>query len=118
MMSLLFDFAQWCSNSAPMVFVRDSRYGMPALQSVHLVGLTVLLAAILMLDMRLAGVAMMDWSPLGLERQLKPWALSAATLVLASGAVIFLGTPSKYLASNPFRVKMAALCLAIAFQFG
>src|SRR5436190_24027620 len=102
MMSLLFDVTQWCSTSAPIVFVRDSRYGMPALQSVHLVGITVLLASIFMLDARLAGVGMMDWSPLSLERQLKPWALGAVALVLLSGVVIFLGTPSKYLASNPF----------------
>jgi uncharacterized protein DUF6644 len=117
-MSLLLDFVQWCSNTAAIVFVRDSRYGMPALQSVHLVGITLLLAAILMLDLRLAGVGMMDWSLPALERQLRPWAIAALTLVMLSGALIFIGTPLKYLASNPFRVKMAALALAIVFQAG
>src|SRR5262245_12680237 len=61
---------------------------------------------------------MFDW-PLGcLELQLKPWATGAATIFLLSGVLIFLGTPSKYLASNPFRIKMAALGLAIVFHVG
>ena len=118
MMSLLDSLVQWCSTSAPIVFVRDSRYGMPAAQSVHLVGITVFLAAILVLDLRLAGVGMTDWSLAWLERQLRPWAIGAITLVILSGILIFLGTPSKYLASNPFRIKMALLCLAILFHLG
>jgi hypothetical protein len=38
-------------------------------------------------------------------------------VVVLSGALIFIGTPAKYLASNPFRVKMAALGLAMLFQY-
>ena len=117
-MSPLVSLVRWCSTLAPIVFVRDSRYGMPAVQSVHLVGITVFLAAIVVLDARLAGVGMMDESVLWLERQLKPWAAGAATLVILSGLLIFLGTPSKYAHSNPFRIKMAVLGLAIAFHFG
>jgi hypothetical protein len=118
MLSLLDSLVQWCSTSPAIVFVRDSRYGMPAVQSVHLVGITVLLAAILVLDLRLAGVGLMDWSLPSLERQLKPWAMGAVTLVLLSGILIFLGTPAKYLASNPFRFKMSALGLALLFHVG
>src|SRR5262249_11073948 len=106
MTSLLMTLVNWCSTTGPIVFVRDSRFGMPAVQAVHLVGLTVLLAAVLLLNMRLAGLGMMDWTLPWLERQLKPWALGAVTLVILSGVLIFLGTPSKYLASNPFRFKM------------
>jgi hypothetical protein len=116
--SSLADLVRWCSTSAPMVFIRDSRYGMPALQSVHLVGITVFLAAVIVLDMRLAGIGMVNESMLWLERQLTPWIASGVTLVIFSGVIIFLGTPSKYALSNPFRIKMAVLGLAIAFHFG
>jgi hypothetical protein len=118
MMSPLVAFVRWCSTSTPIVYVRDSQYGMPAVQSVHLVGITVFLAAIVVLDVRLAGVGMMDESLIWLERQLKPWATAAVTLVMLSGVLIFLGGPSKYVHSNPFRIKMALLGLAIAFHFG
>ena len=115
---MLLDLVTWCANTPAIVFVRDSRFGMPAVQSVHLVGITVLLASMVVLNLRIAGVGMMDWRLPWLERQLRPWALGAATLVLLSGVLIFLGTPAKYLASNPFRFKMAVLGLAIAFQLG
>jgi len=116
MMSLLDSLVQWCSTSAPIVFVRDSRYGMPAVQSVHLIGITVFLGAMLVLNLRLAGMGMMDWPLPWLERQLRPWALGAVTVVILSGILIFLGTPAKYLASNPFRLKMTVLGLAILFH--
>jgi hypothetical protein len=118
MTSSIASFLDWCSNSGWIVFIRDSSYGMPALQSVHLVGLTILLAGILVLNLRLASLSMMDWSLPSLARQLRPWALGAATMVIVSGVVMFLGNPPKYLASFPFQLKMTVLAFAILFQFG
>ncbi len=100
-----------------IIFIRDSQYGMPIAQSVHLVGLTILLATVLVLNLRLAGGALKDSSLHWLAQQLRPWMLGGLAVVLLSGALIFIGTPEKYLASNPFRVKMAALFLAILFQY-
>ena len=117
-MSSLLSLVEWCSSSAPVVLVRDSKYGMPGVQSVHLVGITVFLASMLLLNLRLAGFGMTDWSVSWLARQLRPWARSAITLIVLSGLLIFLGTPEKYLGSNPFRIKMATLCLAILFHVG
>lgn len=108
----------WCSNTTTIVFIRDSSFGMPAVQSVHLVGLTVLLAAIVVLNLRLAGAGMVDWSLPAVERQLRPWARGAAILVLASGGVMFLGNPAKYLANVSFQFKMVSLALAMLCQFG
>ena len=100
-----------------IIYIRDSQYGMPIVQSVHLVGLTLLLATVLVLNLRLAGIALKDSSLDWLAQQLRPWMLGGLAVVLLSGLLIFVGTPEKYLASNPFRVKMAALALAMVFQF-
>jgi len=108
----------WCSHTSTIVFIRDSSFGMPAVQSVHLVGLTVLLASILVLNLRLAEVTMMDWSLPAVDRQLRPLAWGAIVLVLASGVLMFLGNPPKYLANPAFQLKMACLALAILWQFG
>jgi len=113
MLSLL----HWLSTLAPLVFIRDSRYGMPAVQSVHLTGLTVFLAAMVILDLRLAGFGNRELSLYGLARQLKPWRTGAVTLIILSGLLIFLATPEKYLGSHPFQIKMALLCCAILFHF-
>jgi uncharacterized protein DUF6644 len=111
-------FLEWCSNTATIVYIRDSSFGMPAVQSVHLVGLTVLLGAVLVLNLRLAGVSMMEWSLPAVERQLRPWAWGAIALVFASGVLMFLGNPAKYLANPAFQFKMASLTLAVLCHFG
>ena len=87
MTSSIRSFLDWCSHTATIVYIRDSSYGMPAVQSVHLVALTMLLAAMLVLNLRLAAVSMMDWSLPAVERQLRPWAIGALTLVVGSGTL-------------------------------
>lgn len=111
--AMLQSFSEW----APVVFVRDSKYGMPMVQSFHLLGLTVLLATVLVVDLRLAGIGMKEYRLPWMARQLKAWTLAAIALVISSGLLIFLGTPGKYLDSRPFRLKMALLVLALLFHF-
>ena len=118
MMASLVSLFEPLSNSKAIVVIRDSSFGMPAIQSVHLVGLTVLLAVMLVLNLRLAGLSMTHWSLPSIERQLRAWALGAIALVIASGTLMFLGNPAKYLASAPFLFKMTALGLASVCQFG
>ena len=108
---------QAIANWDPVVFVRDSKYGMPVVQSLHLMGLTLFLATTVTLDLRLAGLGMKELPLVVLARQLKPWARAALTMLIVSGVCIFLPTPGKYLGSNPFRIKMAMLSLAIVFHF-
>jgi len=114
----LLPLLQSASNWAPIVFIRDSKYGMPVAESFHLVGLTILLATVVVLDLRLAGVGMSDYGLSWLARQLRPWTVGAIVLVMSSGLLIFLATPGKYLDSHPFRLKMALLCSALLFHFG
>lgn len=115
-MSLL-AILQSVSNWAPIVLIRDSKYGMPAVQSFHLVGLMILLTTVVAINLRLAGLGLRDYALFRLARQLKPWTVGALALVMASGLLIFLATPGKYVDSHPFRLKMALLCSALLFHF-
>jgi hypothetical protein len=114
----LLPFLQSISNWAPIVLIRDSKYGMPAVQSFHLVGLTILLTTVVVLDLRLTGLGLSNYGLSWLARQLNPWTLGAIVLVMSSGLLIFLATPGKYVDSHPFRLKMALLFCALLFHFG
>jgi len=117
-MSSMMAFLETCSNWGPIAAIRDSQQAMPVVQSVHLAALTLLLATILVLNLRLAGLAMSDAPLSWLARQLRPWTLGGLAIVALSGMLMFIGTPAKYLASNPFRFKMLALGLAALCHFG
>src|SRR5271168_1108139 len=116
-MRLLLALQSW-SGWAPFVFIRHSKYGMPAVQSCHLMGLTILLTTVLLLNLRLAGLGARDYGLSWLARQVKPWTLGAFAIMILSGALMFLATPGKYVDSSPFRLKMLLLCLALLFHFG
>jgi hypothetical protein len=115
-MYFLLALQSW-SGWAPFVFIRDSKYGMPAVQSFHLMGLTILLTTVLLLDLRLAGLGMKDYGISWLARQLRPWTLGAFAVVISSGIMMSLATPGKYVESRPFRLKMLLLCIALLFHF-
>ena len=60
MMSSLVTLVRWCSTSAPIVFFATAGTGCRPFSRCIWSGMTVFLAAILVLDLRLAGVGMMD----------------------------------------------------------
>src|SRR4051794_32069767 len=103
--SLLSAVANW----KWLVLIRDGKYGMPALLSLHLMALTALLATIFVSNLRLAGIGMRELSP----SRLVPLKLAALALVILSGFVVLTSRPQEYLQSGPFRLKMATLALAI-----
>ena len=113
----LLPLLQSVSNWKPIVLVRDSKYGMPAVQSFHLLGLTMLLTTIVVLNLRLVGLGLRDYALSRLARQLKPWTVGAIVVVISSGLLIFLATPGKYVDSHPFRLKMALLGCALLSHF-
>lgn len=113
----LLPILQSVSNWAPIVLVRDSKYGMPTVQSFHLLGLTMLLATVVVLNLRLGGLGLSDYALSRLARQLKPFTVGAIVVVMSSGLLIFLATPGKYVDSHPFRLKMVLLCSALLFHF-
>ena len=100
-----------------MGLIRDSMYGIPVVQSFHLLGLTLLLGMVVFLNLRLVGLSFRQL-PLPLAaQQVLFWLLCGLCLTVATGIIIFLTDPVRYAASDPFRIKMILLCLAVIYHF-
>jgi hypothetical protein len=110
-------FVQWCYYSKDYAFIRDSKYGVPTVQSLHLTGITVLLAMMLILNLRLLGLGFRRLPLPFLAEQLWRWAKAGLFLTIATGILVFLPDPTRYAHSGPFRLKMLLLCLALIYQF-
>ena len=78
-MRTLLPFFQWCDATAVGQAIRDSRFLFPIIESLHLFALTVLLGAVMVLNLRLLGAGMPKQPMPVVARALAPltlWSLS------------------------------------------
>lgn len=110
-------FFRWCDSTWIGLTIRESRVLFPIIETFHLLGLTMLIGTILIVDLRLLGLGMRRQPLTRLARQLAPWTLGSLTLSVTSGIMLFLSEALKCYASGPFQLKMLVLLPAILFQF-
>ena len=113
----LLAFFQWCEDSRVGEAIRVSAWLFPGIEAVHLLGLVVIAAAVLVVDMRLLGVGLQDHPVAQLARDAQPWLVGSLGVMLITGVLLFLAEAIKCYYSFPFWVKMACLALAILFTF-
>jgi hypothetical protein len=108
---------RWCYDSPSLGIIRDSAYAIPIIQSVHLVGLTMVLAVTVTLNLRLVGIGLRQLPLPVIASQLWRWAVWGMVLAISSGILVFLPDPVRYVHSGPFQLKMLLLCSAAAYHF-
>jgi hypothetical protein len=89
----------------------------PALQSVHVAGLALLVGTLVLLDLRLLGWALRRHTVPELEAQIRPWSRRGLAIMLTTGPVLFAADSTRYLHNPAFLFKMAVLLLALICQF-
>ena len=97
-------FGQWASGSA---------LAYPLANVVHLLGLVMLVGAIGIVDLRLAG-AFRSIPAAPLSRALTPIAVSGLILMIPSGATMFAADAITLAGSGVFRTKLLLIALALA----
>jgi len=116
-MHFLLPFFKWCDSTWLGETIRNSRLYFPVIETFHLLALTVLFGAVIVLNLRLCGLFMKNQPVQQLAKDLSPWALCSLVVILASGVMLFLSEAMKCYASVPFQVKMAFLFAALIFHF-
>src|SRR5262245_1696921 len=116
-MHYLLPIFKWFDQSWLGVWVSDSKWLFPAIEAVHIVALTVLFGAILMLNLRLLRLILTDKPVAQLAKHLAPWVFCSLVIILASGVLLFSSEAMKSYASVPFQVKMLFLFAAIVFHY-
>lgn len=89
----------------------------PALQSVHVAGLALLVGAIVLLDLRLLGWALRRQTAQEVAAQVRPWIRRGLATMLITGPILFSADIARYLHNPAFLFKMAVLLLALICQF-
>jgi hypothetical protein len=97
-------------------FLRQSLL-FPVIQSVHLLGLTVLVGTIALVDLRVLNLGMRRHSVAGLASALAPWTSAGLFTVLITGPLMFWADVPRYLNNPAFVLKMVLFGAAVATHF-
>ena len=98
--------------------IRESLWLFPAVEAVHLLGLSVLGGSVLVVDLRLLGLGLTRLSAKAVHDNAAPWFLGSLLLMFVTGIPLFLSEAVKCCFNHSFEVKIAALLLGLAFTFG
>jgi uncharacterized membrane protein len=91
-------------------FVSAHKWVWPTCETLHFVGLSLLLGVVFLVDLRMFGV-MKNVSFRTLHR-LMPWAILGFGLNVLTGMLFFVAEPGQYTRSVPFQWKMALVLVA------
>jgi hypothetical protein len=114
-------FCGWLEHTAVGAAVRQSLWLFPAIETVHLLGMTVLVGTAAAFDLRLLGWALQRTPVSDLARRLLPWTWVGFGLQVVTGALLFSSEAAKMYVNPAFRLKILLICLAgaqaLIFQF-
>lgn len=114
-------FALWLSTTSPSVFIQEHHtWAIPTIQSIHIVGIALVMGSVLMIDLRILGWAGMDQTLQQTMRRFGPWLTGALWLMLGTGILMVIGEPVRELVTFSFWLKMALVAIgtsvAVVFQ--
>jgi hypothetical protein len=107
----LISWFEWVQEFPSAVAIRESLY-YSYLLAFHAVSMVLFAGFILMMDLRLVGVAFPDTEVSHVQKRLFPWQMFFMVLSAISGAALFYGNPMRYYGKVFFWVKMALMVFA------
>ncbi len=109
------DFQVWLTsffhdNFPTIATFMHTKWGWPAAESIHFIGLSLLVGAIGVFDLRLLGVARRI--PIAALHKLVPWGLAGFGITIISGVPFLMTEPNQYIYNPSFHFKMLFIVVA------
>lgn len=104
------EFFAWLETTAIADAIRTHAWMYPALETAHYLGLAMLVGGIMLIDLRLLGVA--SSLPLRAMIGLLRWVWAGFIVNAVSGSLIFIYGAANFSTNSAFRLKMVLLTLA------
>src|SRR3954471_9675226 len=99
---------QWSEESGLGRMVRESVWAFAAIESIHLLALSTLGGAVLLVDLRMLNLGLRQRTIRELAFEARPYGRVALLVLIVSGVALFASEATKCYYSTPFWVKMTA----------
>ncbi len=110
-------FFEWSEKLWIGQAISGTIWAFPVIETIHILALTIMFGAVVILDLRMMGLGMKKQSVALLARNLEPYMTWGLVTMLATGYLLFTSEAMKCFANDGFKFKMAVLFPAILFQF-
>lgn len=105
-------FLEAIASSAIGSYIAEDPVAFPWIETGHVIFLVIVFGSILLVDMRLMGLASRDYKVNALGRTILPVTWIAFIGALITGALLFSSNPYGYFGNSFFRIKLLLLVLA------
>jgi hypothetical protein len=110
-MDRIFD---WLQATPVAVAIRENDILFPWIECIHVLAIVLVVGTILIVDLRLLGVASRDRPVDVLLREVLPYTWTAFAVAAVSGSLLFSSNATKYAHNTFFQLKMMLLVIAAA----
>jgi hypothetical protein len=111
-MHFLYEFCKWLQQSSVGTAVAESDWLFPAIETVHIWGIILLVGTTGVLDLRLLGLILKNERVSELHHRLIRWTWTGFAVMFFSGSLMFASEASKMFSNGAFRFKMLLILLA------
>jgi len=106
-------FSEWISDSWLSLAIRKSVWLIPTIQITHIVAITMIVTAAVMIAARIAGLSGRSQTLRETAQRFLPWVWTALALLTPTGIVLIIAEPQRTLGNGTFWWKMAMLAIAV-----
>ena len=111
----------WLEQTPLSQTIQATDWIVPTVQTVHILAIAVVAGSALMIDLRLIGMFGADQPLKNVSSRFLPFVWWPLLILLATGAIMIIGEPSRSLKNPAFQLKMSLLVAAVfitgLFQF-
>ena len=109
----LLDFCDTIDATALSQAIQATKWVVPLVQTVHILAIAALLSSVLMINLRLLGVAGTDQTLARVSERFRPVVWWSLPVPLASGLILIIGEPARSLTNPFFQLKMCLLAVVL-----
>jgi hypothetical protein len=116
---MLETFSTWLAQTPLNAFLSDTNHMstwliIPISQTIHILGVTVVMMAVGMLNLRLLGIAGTRQSFAQVSAQYMPWLWGGLIVLFLTGVLQTIAEPGRELLNISFKIKMVMLLIVVA----
>jgi magnesium-transporting ATPase (P-type) len=109
-------FVSWLAETPPSLLIQNVAWIIPLTQTIHIICIAIVTAALALIDFRLLGAGPRSQSVSDLVSRHMPWVWVSLVVLLISGSILIIGEPARSLMNPGFILKMTMLLCVIVIN--